>query len=176
MKGEAFTVWLTGYQGTGKRAISDAIAQILAARHVPVEQFDVRTPGLEIFQAADPTESGRYERRLGYMASALNRHGVAVIVATMSPFRELRDALRQEIPRFMEVYVRRREPASSQHYEEPLQPEVEVAAATEAASAAAGRIVDALERLGYIPRGPEAQAAADEEEQIIKRLKDFGYM
>lgn len=176
MKGEGFTVWLTGYQGTGKRAISDELARLLAARHVAVEQFDVRTPGLDILQSADPTETGRYERRLGFVASVLNRHGVAVIVATMSPSRELRDALRGEIPRFMEVYVKRREPAPGPHYEEPLTPDVEVAAATEATSAAAQRIMHALEGAGCVPRAPEAVAADDEEQQIIRRLKDFGYM
>lgn len=176
MKGEGFTVWLTGYQGTGKRAISDELARLLVARHVPVEQFDVRTPGLDIFQSVDPTETGRYERRLGFLASLLNRHGVAVIVATMSPSRDLRDTLRRNIPRFMEVYVRRREPAQGLHYEEPLTPDVEVAAATEAASAAAQRIIQALEARGSVRRAPEAVAADEEEQQIIRRLKDFGYM
>jgi adenylylsulfate kinase-like enzyme len=172
---EGFTVWLTGYQGTGKRAISDELARILAARHLPVEQFDVRTPGLDVLQSADPTESGRYERRLGFLASALNRHGVAVIVATMSPSRQLREELKAGIPRFMEVYVKRRDPIPGRHYEEPLAPDVEVAAATEAATAAV-RIARVLEDQGLIPRGPEAAAAEAEEQQIIKRLKDFGYM
>ena len=134
MKGEGFTVWLTGYQGTGKRAISDELARFLVTRHVPVEQFDVRTPGLEVFQSADPTQTGRYERRLGFLATALNRHGVAVIVTTMSPSRELRETLRQDIPRFVEVYVKRSQPPAGQHYEEPLQPDVEVPANTENAS------------------------------------------
>jgi adenylylsulfate kinase len=176
MKGEGFTVWLTGLQGAGKRAISDELARMLVARHVPVEQFDIRTPGLEVFASADPTETGRYERRLGFLAAALNRHGVAVIVTTMSPSRDLRDKMRQVIGRFMEVYVKHRQPPSGHHYEEPLTPDVEVPTATEAATVAAERIFRALEERGCIPRGPEALAAADEEQQIIKRLKDFGYM
>ncbi len=175
MKAEGCTVWLTGYQGSGKRAISDELSRLLLARHVPVEQFDIRTPGLEVFQSADPTDAGRYERRLGLMAGALNRHGVSVIVATMSPSRQLRDMLRQDIPNFMEVYVKRPAPATSQHYEEPLSPDVEVAASGGTAIAAAA-IVRALEERGSIPRAPEALVAADEEQQIIKRLKDFGYM
>ena len=175
MKAEGCTVWLTGFQGSGKRAISDELARLLLARHVPVEQFDVRTPGLESFRSADPTDAGRYERRLGFLAMALNRHGVSVVVATMSPSREVRDALRGEIPHFMEVYVRRPAPPAGHHYEEPLTPDVEVAASGGAAEAAAV-IARALEERGYLPRAPEAQAAADEEQQIIKRLKDFGYM
>jgi adenylylsulfate kinase len=175
MKLEGFTVWLTGIQGTGKRAISDELARLLAARHVPVEQFDIRTPGLDVFTSADPTESGRYERRLGFLADILNRHGVAVIVATMSPSRNLRDTLRNEIPRFMEVYVKHRGPAGAHQYEEPLRPDVEIAPATEIATMAAERIIQALESRHYIPRAAEV-TDDDEEQQIIKRLKDFGYM
>jgi len=178
MKIDGFTVWLTGLQGTGKRAIADELACLLSARHIPVEQFDVRTPGLDIFASADPSETGhRYERRLGFLAAALNRHGTAVIVATMSPSREMRDSLRSEIPRFMEVYVKRRDPVAAGHrYEEPLQPDLEVTPAAELATAAAQRIVRALESQAYIPRAGQAMAEEEEEQQIIKRLKDFGYM
>lgn len=178
MKIDGFTVWLTGLQGVGKRAISDEIARILVTRHIPVEQFDIRTPGLDVFASADPSETGhRYERRLGFLAAALNRHGTAAIVATMSPSRRLRDSLREEIPRFMEVYVRHRDPAAAgHHYEEPLQPDLEVTPAAEIAAAAAQRIVAALEAKGFIPSSRQAIAEEDEEQQIIKRLKDFGYM
>jgi adenylylsulfate kinase-like enzyme len=175
MKGEGCTVWLTGYRGSGKRAISDELTRMLLARQVPVEQLDFRTPGLEVFQSADPTDASRYERRLAFMAGTLNRHGVSVIVATMSPSRELRDLLRQEIPHFMEVYVKRPAPVAGQHYEEPLSPDVEVAAGGGAATAAAA-IIRALEERGCIPQAPEALAAEEEEQQIIRRLKDFGYM
>jgi adenylylsulfate kinase len=176
MKAEGFTIWLTGLQGTGKRVISDELARMLAAHHVPVEQFDVRTPGLDVFASADPTETGRYERRLGFLAGVLNRHGVAVIVATMSPSRETREALRGELPHFMEVYVKPREPMAGWRYEEPLQPDVEVATATEAATVAAEKIIRALQARNLIPRVPERVAAVEEEQEIIKRLKDFGYM
>ena len=177
MNAEGFTVWLTGLRETGKRAISDALARALVAQHVPVEQLDVRTPGLEIFEATDPSQ---YEHRLGFLAGMLNRHGVAVVVATMSPSRDRRDALRRQIPRFMEVYVKGDESAKGHAghvYEEPLRPDVEVAAAAaEEGTAAAEKIIQALEACGYVSPAPEALAAAEEERQIIKRLKDFGYM
>jgi hypothetical protein len=107
--------------------------------------------------------------------TSLTRHGVAVIVATMSPSRNLRDRLRNEIPRFMEVYVKHRGPVGTHQYEEPLRPDVEIAPATEISTMAAERIVQALESRHYIPRAAEV-TDDDEEQQIIKRLKDFGYM
>jgi adenylylsulfate kinase-like enzyme len=174
MNAEGCTVWLTGYQGSGKRAISDELVRLLTARHVPVEQLDVRTPGLDALESADPSEIGSFERRLGFVASALNRHGISVVVAAMSPSREVRDTLRREIPRFLEVYVQRPAPVAGHPYEAPLRPDVAVAAG--GAIAAAARIVEALEERGCIVRAPAATAAEDEERQIIKRLKDFGYM
>ena len=63
MRTEGFTVWLTGLQGTGKRSISDELARMLLARHLAVEQLDIRTPGLDTFRSADPTQPAADERR-----------------------------------------------------------------------------------------------------------------
>lgn len=45
-------------------------------------------------------------RRLGYLAELLSRHGIAVIVAAISPYRETRELNRQEIGTFVEVYCK----------------------------------------------------------------------
>jgi adenylylsulfate kinase-like enzyme len=176
VRAPGFTVWLTGLPGAGKRTVSDELARILTTRHIPVEQLDVRTPGVDVFASTEPGETGRHDRSLGFLASLLNRHGIAVLVATVSPSRETRDVLRAEIPRFIEVYVKRHEPPPGQRYEAPLKPEVEIATSAETAPAAADKIVRTLEVLGYVPRAAEAVYSEEEERQIIQRLKDFGYI
>lgn len=178
MRGTGFTVWFTGLPGAGKRTISDEVARRLTGRHLPVEQLDARTPGIDVLAGTEAGDVARYERRLGFLATILNRHGVAVLVASVSPSRETRDALRASIERFVEVYVRRPmpAPAAGQDYEAPLRPEVEVVTPQEAVAAAADKIVKTLEILGYVPRASESVYTAEEEQQIIQRLKDFGYL
>ena len=44
-------------------------------------------------------------RRLGAVSRMLVRHGAVVVVASLSPFREARDAVRREVRRFVEVFV-----------------------------------------------------------------------
>ncbi len=44
-------------------------------------------------------------RRIGFVANLLSRNGVIVIVAAISPYREIREELRQTTTNFIEVYV-----------------------------------------------------------------------
>jgi adenylylsulfate kinase len=43
--------------------------------------------------------------RIGYVASKLSKHGVAVLVAAISPYRQARDRVRTGVDTFVEVYV-----------------------------------------------------------------------
>jgi len=43
--------------------------------------------------------------RIGYVAGKLSKHGVAVLVAAISPYREARDRVRTAVDNFVEVYV-----------------------------------------------------------------------
>jgi len=44
-------------------------------------------------------------RRIGFVCELLSRNGVIVIVSAISPYRELRDEVRSQIPQFVEVYM-----------------------------------------------------------------------
>ena len=43
--------------------------------------------------------------RIGYVAGKLSKHGVAVLVAAISPYREARDLVGAQVDSFVEVYV-----------------------------------------------------------------------
>ncbi|MFL6190993.1 MAG: adenylyl-sulfate kinase, partial [Actinomycetes bacterium] len=43
--------------------------------------------------------------RIGYVAGKLAKHGVAVLVAAISPYREARDRVRASVDTFVEVHV-----------------------------------------------------------------------
>jgi adenylylsulfate kinase len=107
MQHRGVTVWFTGLSGAGKTTISGAIAQILKEKQCKLEILDgdiVRenlTKGLG-FSKADRDEN---IRRIGFVAHLLTRNGVIVLVSAISPYREIREEVREKIGDFVEVYV-----------------------------------------------------------------------
>jgi adenylylsulfate kinase len=104
-------VWFTGLSGAGKSTIARAVEAELLGQGIAVEVLDgdaVRRPlsrGLG-FSKHDRDEN---VRRVGYVASLLARHGVVVLVALISPYRAVRNEVRDQIEcaaiPFLEVYV-----------------------------------------------------------------------
>src|SRR2546425_124244 len=176
-----FTLWLTGLSGAGKSTLAVAVSQELRSRGAAVEVLDgdeVRqnlSKGLGFSRADRDTNI----RRIGYVAKLLTRNGVAVITAAISPYRGVRDEVRREIGRFVEVYVKasldecirrdtkglyRRALAGeipqftgvSDPYEEPLEPEIAVDTEQEEVEHSAARVVERLVELGYIHSATDA--------------------
>ena len=102
-----FVLWLTGLSGAGKSTIAAKLAPTLAERGHRVELLDgdeVRTnlcQGLGYSRADRDTNIAR----IGYVASKLATHGVAVLVAAISPYRQARDQVRTQVDHFIEVHV-----------------------------------------------------------------------
>jgi adenylylsulfate kinase len=107
MERRGVTVWFTGLSGAGKSTITDALANKLRAEGYPLEVLDgdiVRTnltKGLG-FSKADRDEN---IRRIGFVSHLLTRNGVIVLVSAISPYREMREEVRDRIGDFIEVYV-----------------------------------------------------------------------
>jgi sulfate adenylyltransferase/3'-phosphoadenosine 5'-phosphosulfate synthase len=175
---KGFTVWLTGLSGAGKSTIAQLLEVELKARGHAVEMLDgdeIRknlSSGLG-FSRADRDAN---IRRIGWVAAMATRHGAAVIAAAISPYREVRAEVRQQVGPFVEVYVKcpldvltRRDPKGlyekaiaghienftgiSDPYEEPLDPEVVIETSSESPAESARRLVEALAKLGYISGG-----------------------
>jgi adenylyl-sulfate kinase len=102
-----FVLWLTGLSGAGKSTVAAKLAPALAERGHRVELLDgdeVRTnlgQGLGFSRADRDTNIAR----IGYVAGKLARHGVAVLVAAISPYRQARDQVRASVEVFVEVHV-----------------------------------------------------------------------
>jgi adenylylsulfate kinase len=102
-----FVLWLTGLSGAGKSTIAAKLGPALAERGHRVELLDgdeVRTnlgQGLGFSRADRDTNIAR----IGYVAGKLATHGVAVVVAAISPYREARDRVRAAVDSFVEVHV-----------------------------------------------------------------------
>src|ERR1700704_4267399 len=185
---KGFVVWLTGLSGAGKSTIANALKAELELRGRHVELLDgdeVRThlsKGLGFSKEDRDTNI----RRIGYVARLVARSGGVAITAAISPYREVRDEVRAETPRFVEVYVSRPldtlvEPdvkglyrkalageianftGVSDPYEEPVHPELVVDTSRETLQQSLSKVIETLERLGYLDRQVRESLPAGDE-------------
>ncbi len=102
-------VWFTGLSGAGKSTLARAVLASLGRLDptLPTELLDADQVRAYLSSGLGFSRQDREEnvRRLGYVASLLSRHGVLVLVAAISPYRDGRRALRQQIHPFLEVFV-----------------------------------------------------------------------
>lgn len=181
MKQRGVTVWFTGLSGAGKTTITTALIEKLKANDYPVEILDgdiVRenlTKGLGFSKADRDTNI----RRIGFVANLLTRHGVIVLVSAISPYRDIREEVKQKIGDFVEVFVnaplsvcedrdvkglykraRSGEIKSftgiDDPYEPPLNPEVECRTDLETLEESVNKVWQKLEELGYLRKAVAA--------------------
>ena len=169
MSAPAFSVWVTGPEQGAAEAIGEELARRLAARRVAVEVLDPRTPGI------DALAGEGIERRAAFVAGLLVRHGVAVVIA-LPAARAMRERVRAELGRMIEVYARPAHESAGTTYEPPERPEVEITVPEPAPGAGVEQALRTLEVLDLLPRGEERAYSEEEEREVIRRLKAFGYL
>jgi adenylylsulfate kinase len=168
------TLWFTGLSGAGKTTISQAIEQKLREQGYGVEVLDGDVVRQNLTKGLGFSREDRDEniRRIGFVASLLTKHNVIVLVSAISPYREVRDQVRQKIGNFVEIFVnapltvcenrdvkglykkaRAGEIANftgvSDPYEPPLNPEVECRTDLESLDESIGKVFSYLESIGY---------------------------
>jgi adenylylsulfate kinase len=169
MREPGVTVWLTGLSGAGKSTIATAAAAELRqqGRLVEVLDGDVVRENLSKGLGFGKEDRDTNIRRIGFVAELLTRNGVVVLVAAISPYRALREEVRERIGSFVEVYVRcpleelvrrdvkglyRRALAGelrnftgvSDPYEEPQEPDLLLDTAAETVTESVRRVVAAV--------------------------------
>ncbi len=174
-----FCLWFTGLSGSGKSTIANVAVDELRRRGHKVELLDgdeVRenlSKGLG-FNKADRDIN---IRRIGWVARVLARNGVVAVTAAISPYRSIRDEMRDHIDNFIEVYVdtpievcetrdvkglyRKARSGEipeftgvSDPYEPPLDPEVRVVTHDRPIAASVAQVLGYLEEVGLTPPGP----------------------
>ena len=163
-------LWFTGLPASGKSTVADWVAGQLTARGLPVERLDgdaIR----RIFPETGFTHDERdaHLRRIGYLASKLEAHGVFVVASFVSPYTASRRFIREVCRAFVEVYVstpleecERRDPKGlytrarrgeianftgiSDPYEAPESPEVTIDTSRLGVAAAGAEVLRALAR------------------------------
>lgn len=175
MEQRGVTLWFTGLSGAGKTTISAVIAQKLQDANCKLEVLDgdvVRTnltKGLGFSKEDRDTNV----RRIGFVANLLTRNGVIVIVSAISPYRAVRDELKEKIGSFVEIFVNapveecekrdvkglykkarageiKQFTGISDPYEPPLSPEIECRTDLEELDESVEKVMSYLKENGYI--------------------------
>lgn len=99
-------LWFTGLSGSGKSTISEKLYEVLKEKGYRTEHLDgdaVR----EVFPKTGFSKKERddHVKRVGFIASLLQKHGVFVVASFISPYQDARDFVREMCEDFVEVYI-----------------------------------------------------------------------
>jgi adenylylsulfate kinase len=180
-----FVLWFTGLSGAGKSTVAEAVAPHLRACGHRVELIDGDEVRATLCRGLGFSREDRDTNiaRIGYVAAKLAHHGVAVLVAAISPYREARDRVRGSVDHFVEVFVAapletcvRRDVKGlyasalagriphftgvSDPYEPPLHPELTLRTHREPVERSAARVLLCLGELGLTTRRQDPAAGA----------------
>lgn len=106
-QGKGFVVWFTGIPSSGKTTVAKALVKRLKDFGYRIEYLDGDTFRKEMSADLTFSDKDRMEniRRAGYVAHTLSKQGIGVVASFISPHRQIRDELKQQIPRFIEIYM-----------------------------------------------------------------------
>lgn len=175
MKQRGVTLWFTGLSGAGKTTISQAVEKKLRSLGYGVEVLDGDVVRENLTKGLGFSKEDRDEniRRIGFVAHLLTRNGVIVVVSAISPYRNAREQVRQQIGDFIEVYVnaplevceqrdvkglyKKARSGEIKHftgiddpYEPPLHPEVECRTGLESLEESSTKVLQMLVEKNYI--------------------------
>jgi len=177
---QGFVLWFTGMSGAGKSTLANRLYEEFRALGFRVELLDGDEVRTHLSKGLGFSREDRDTNvlRIGWVARVLARNGVIAITAAISPYREIRDAIRHDTERdgtvqFIEVFANAPLDALvdrdvkglykkalageipnftgvSDPYEPPQQPEVVATTSTESIDASVQRILDYLTKQGLI--------------------------
>ncbi len=168
-------IWFTGYSGAGKTTIAQALHFFFLEQHIRAEILDGDSLRDSFSKDLSFTRQDRETQglRVGFITELLVKHGIFVIVSTISPYRNIRDMMRARIPRFFEVYIKcpldecekrdvkglykrvrsgdiKNFTGIDAIYEEPLNPDIICYTQTESVSDSVDKILSVLQAAGLL--------------------------
>jgi adenylyl-sulfate kinase len=176
MEQKGFVLWFTGLSGAGKTTLAIALEKQLRGRGLKVERLDgdIVRKSLTSDLGFSKEDRDKNIARVTFVAKLLSRNGVAVLSSFISPYRAVRQMVREETTNFIEVYVEvpleeaiRRDVKGlyekamrgeienftgiSDPYEPPENPEVWIPTHQEGVEESAQRVLAYLEKQGFVP-------------------------
>jgi adenylyl-sulfate kinase len=201
MEHKGFTIWFTGLSGAGKTTLARLLESNLKLRGHRVEVLDGDIIRTNLSKGLGYSKEDRDTniRRIGFVCHLLTRNEVVAIAAAISPYRDIRGEVRNQIGSFIEVYVKcpievlaerdvkglykKAMAGEIKHftgvddpYEEPLEPEITIETDTETPEQSAARIIAKLEAMSLIEPSYEQGYSEEDEEEVRRRLEALGYV
>ncbi len=104
---QGVTVWLTGLSQAGKSTIAEILAMRLLEHGRPSTNLDGDVVRTHLSKGLGFSKEDRDMniRRIGYVAAEITRHGGTVLVAAISPYKDIRQENRERIGNYVEVFV-----------------------------------------------------------------------
>jgi len=189
---QGFCIWFTGLSGSGKSTTAEVLTSLLLehGRQVTVLDGDVVRTHLSKGLGFSEEDRNTNILRIGFVAAEIARHGGAVICAAISPYRATRNEARRMVgeDNFIEVFVdtpieiceerdvkglyaraRRGQITGftgvDDPYEKPLNAEITLNTVEYTAEENAYKIIEYLERVGFLKRDGSDGDEIDEEIQ-----------
>lgn len=174
----AFAVWITGLPASGKSTLAAELAR--QTRDFGVDLAVLESDALrKMFSTPsspssyDEQDRDRFYDALTFIGHVLTEHGISVIFDATANRRSYRDGARQQIPRFIEVFVdcpleicmkrdpkgiyRKAREGQASHvpgvqatYETPENPDVVIRGDRDDPGEAARRVIDVLTSKGFL--------------------------
>ena len=170
------TLWFTGLSGSGKTTVSNILEETLRQSGYKVEVLDGDVVRTNLSKGLGFSKEDRdiNIKRIGFVCNLLTRNDVIAIAAAISPYREVRDSVREQVgENFIEIFCEcplevlverdvkglykkalageiKNFTGVSDPYEEPEKPEIVVNSSTETPEVSAERIIQYLIDNGYV--------------------------
>jgi adenylylsulfate kinase len=174
-KHSGFTIWFTGLPCCGKTTIADQVALVLTQKKYTVQRLDGDIVRQDITSSLGFSKKDRDEniKRVTSIAKKLTQKNVVVLASFVSPYKKQRRNARNEIKKFVEVYVRcpveicmkrdvkgmyqkalegkiKHFTGVDDPYEEPEHPDLILDTETESVEDSVKKVVQIIRELGYI--------------------------
>jgi adenylyl-sulfate kinase len=197
-----------GRPAAGKSTLAKRVESVLRGRELQVENLD----GDEIRKSLHPDlgfskqDRALNNRRTAFICKLLNRNGISVVNAMITPFRESQQEAREIIEsegKFVLIYVKcsveaaaERDPKNlyeqareghienftgiNHPFQEPHSPDIVVDAECQTPDESVAHILQRIEQLGVIDNEADGDYSFDlsraEESEIKEHLSDLGYL
>jgi adenylylsulfate kinase len=174
---KGLTVWFTGLPCSGKSTLARLLHRKLKGAQIGSEILDGDEVRQRLTKGLGFSKEDRIEnvRRIAYVAKLLTRNGVIAIAALISPYRAVRDEIKQDIGRCLEVFVDcpvevckdrdvkgmykkamageiKQFTGVDDPYEIPLHPDLLLSTSTEPPQVSLSRVLKFLSEGGYLPK------------------------
>jgi adenylylsulfate kinase len=103
----SFVLWINGIPRSGKTTLGNMVAEELTKIELPIQRLDSHDVR-PLFPETGFTreEVNNHIKRVGHLASMLEKNGVSPITSFVAPYRESREFVKSISRNFVEVYLK----------------------------------------------------------------------